>query len=108
MQSVSIFAGNRIRMHANNFTDDGLGIAGEPFIILSLDVSDEELDQAIRQCLAASKTGIPFRPWSKEETAAYYRHLGVKSQRALGAGAELRRENGRLTVTPANERGLFG
>lgn len=88
MQTISIFASDRIRMHANNFTDDGLGIAGEPFIILPLGVSDEELDQAIRRCLAASTTGIPFRPWSQEETAAYYQKLGVKSQRGLGVGAE--------------------
>ena len=95
-------------MHPNDTTVDGLGIAAEPFLIFPLDASDEELEKAIRQCLESSKSNVPHRPWRKEETAAYYKHLGVRSHKDLGKGTDVTLENGRYTVTPVDKRGLFG
>ena len=95
-------------MHPNDTTVDGLGIAAEPFLIFPLDASDEELEKAIRQCLESSKSNVPHRPWRKEEAAAYYKQLGVRSHRDLGRGADVTLKDGRYTVTPVNKRGLFG
>ena len=108
MKDISLFASDKIRLHPNDTTVDGLGIAAEPFLILPLDVSDVELEKAIQQCLELSKTNVPHRPWRKEETAAYYKQLGVRSHKDLGRGADLRLENDRYTVTPVDKRGLFG
>lgn len=108
MKNISLFASDKIRMHPNDTTVDGLGIATEPFLILPLDVSDEKLEKAIRQCLESSKSNVPHRPWSKEETAAYYKKLGVRSHRGLGRGADVTLENGRYTVAPVDKRGMFG
>ncbi|MCB9053297.1 MAG: hypothetical protein H6556_28000 [Lewinellaceae bacterium] len=108
MKNISLFASDKIRMHPNDTTVDGLGIATEPFLILPLDVSDEELEKAIWECLEKSRSGIPHRPWRKEETAAYYQLLGVRSHKDLGKGADVTLENGRYTVTPVDKRGLFG
>ena len=108
MKNISLFASDKIRMHPNDTTVDGLGIAAEPYLILPLDASDEELEKAIRQCLESSKSNAPHRPWRKEETAAYYKHLGVRSHRDLGRGADVRLENGQHTVTPVDKQGLFG
>ena len=108
MKNISLFASDKIRMHPNDTTVDGLGIAAEPFLIFPLDASDEELEKAIRQCLESSKSNVPHRPWRKEETAAYYKHLGVRSHKDLGKGTDVTLENGRYTVTPVDKRGLFG
>ena len=108
MKNISLFASDKIRMHPNDTTVDGLGIATEPFLTLPLDVPDEKLEKAIRQCLKSSKTDVAHRPWSKEETAAYYKKLGVRAHKDLGRGADVRLENGRYTVTPVDKRGLFG
>ncbi|MCB9050453.1 MAG: hypothetical protein H6556_13580 [Lewinellaceae bacterium] len=108
MKNISLFASDKIRMHPNDTTVDGLGIAAEPYLILPLDVSDEELEKAIRQCLEKSRADVPHRPWQKEETAAYYKQLGVRSHRDLGRGTDIKVENGRYTVTPVDKRGLFG
>ena len=108
MKNISLFASDKIRMHPNDTTVDGLGIAAEPYLILPLDVSDEELEKAIRQCLEKSRADVPHRPWQKEETAAYYQLLGVRSHKDLGKGADVTLENGRYTVTPVDKRGLFG
>ncbi len=108
MKNISLFASDKIRIHPNDTTIDGLGIATEPFLILPLDVSDEELEKAIQECLGKSRSGIPHRPWRKEETAAYYKHLGVRSHKGLGKGADVTLENGRYTVTPVDKSGMFG
>ncbi|MCB9265034.1 MAG: hypothetical protein H6558_08420 [Lewinellaceae bacterium] len=105
---ISLFASDKIRMHPNDTTVDGLGIATEPFLILPLDATDEELEKAIRECLEKSRNGVPHHPWRKEETAAYYQLLGVRSHKDLGKGADVTLENGRYTVTPVDKRGLFG
>ena len=108
MKNISLFASDKIRMHPNDTTVDGLGIATEPFLILPLDVSGEDLEKAIRLCLEHSRTDVPHRPWRKEETAAYYKQLGVSAHRDLGRGADVALENGRYTITPVDKRGLFG
>ncbi|MCO6476819.1 MAG: hypothetical protein J5I94_09385 [Phaeodactylibacter sp.] len=108
MKNISLFASDKIRMHPNDTTVDGLGIATEPFLILPLDTSDEKLEKAIRECLEKSRNGIPHHPWRKEEAAAYYKQLGVRSHKDLGRGADVTLENGRYTVTLVDKRGLFG
>ena len=108
MKNISLFASDKIRMHPNDTTVDGLGIASEPFLILPLDASDEELEKAIRQCLEKSRENVPHRPWRKEETAAYYKHLGVRSHKDLGQGANVTLDKSRYTITPVNKSGLFG
>lgn len=95
-------------MHPNDATVDGLGIAASPFLILPLDATDEELGKAIRHCLECSKSNVPHRTWRKEETAAYYKKLGVRSHKDLGRGADVRLEDGRYAITQADKRGLFG
>lgn len=107
MKNISLFASDKIRLHPNAITVDGLGIAIEPFFILPLDASDEELEKAMRLCLEKSQANVPHRPWRKEETAAYYKQLGVRSHKDLGRGANVTLENSRYTVTPVDKRGLF-
>ncbi len=108
MKNISLFASDKIRMHPNDTTVDGLGIATMPYLILSLDASDEELERAIQECLEKSRNGIPHHPWRKEETVAYYKQLGVRSHRDLGRGADVKLEDGRYTVTPVDKGGMFG
>lgn len=108
MKNITLFASNKIRLHSNEITVDGLGIAIEPFIVLPLNVSDEELINALRRCLEASRANVPHRPWQQEETAAYYKKLGVRSHKDLGRGADVRLENGRYTITPIDKKGRFG
>ncbi len=107
MRSLSLFAANHLRLHPNAITTDGLGIATPPFLSLPLDVSEEELEEAVQQCLQASRSGVPHRPWTKEETKAYYQQLGVRSQKELGRGAQVEEKEGRYTVTTIKVGGLF-
>ena len=108
MKNLTIFAADKIRLHANETTVDGLGIAIDPFFVLPLEASDEELEYALRQCLEASRTEAPHRPWQEAETSAYYRKLGVRSQRELGRGLDLTRKADRYILTPIEAGGRFG
>jgi len=108
MKNITLFASGKIRLHPNEITVDGLGIAVEPFIVLPLNVPDEELMKALRRCFEASRANVPHRPWQEEETAAYYKKLGVRSHKELGRGADVTLEGSRHTITPVDKRGLFG
>jgi hypothetical protein len=108
MKNLTIYASDKIRMHPNAITVDGLGIAVEPFLILPLDASDEKLGEAIRECLERSESDVPHRPWEEEGTEAYYENLGVKSRKDLGPGVDITWENGVFTVTPIDMKGMFG
>jgi len=108
MGNVTIYVSDRVRMHPNAYTDDGLGIAIEPFLSLPLDVSDKDLLEALTRCLNESRSGIPHRPWEPEETTAYYRKLGVKDQKALGKGLDVVLEETVYTLTPIDLQGRFG
>ena len=108
MKNITLFASDKIRMHPNEITVDGLGIAIEPFFILPLEVSDEELEKAIRRCLEAPRMNVTNRPWQQEATSAYYKKLGVRSHKDLGRGADVALEGGRYAVTPVDKKGRFG
>ena len=108
MKNITLFVSDKIRMHPNEITVDGLSIAVEPFLILPLDASDQELQEAITECLQQAKTEVPHRPWQAEETKAYYEKLSVQSQKDLGRGLDVMLEEEAYTLTPIDTKGAFG
>jgi hypothetical protein len=108
MPYITLFASDKIRMHANGQTPDGLGIALEPFLTLPLDAADEALLEAVQACLRHSGRELPHQAWTAGDTAAYYAKLGVASRQALGRGLDVLPEDGRYTLTPIDAKGLFG
>jgi hypothetical protein len=108
MPYLTIFASDKIRMHANGQTADGLGIATEPFLTLPLEVADAALLEAVQECFKHSGQELPHEAWAAGDTAAYYAKLGVASRQALGRGLDVLQENGRYLLTPIDAKGLFG
>ena len=105
MQNLTIYASDQVRMHPNHYDDHGLGRSTKPYIVLSLDVTDEALREAIEECLNADTSQAPEDKTPEE----YYAILGVRSQRDLGQGLDVvREENGRYIVSPIDRKGLFG
>lgn len=108
MPYLTIFASDKIRMHANGQTADGLGIAVVPFLVLPLDATDAELLEAVQECLRHAGQELPHQPWTADDMAAYYAKLGVASRLALGRGLDVLQEDGRYVLTPIDGKGLFG
>lgn len=107
MKGINIFISDKIRMHPIDFTEDGLGMAGHPIIILDTDVSDEVMLKAIRNALENSKSGLPTRPITKAEEKAYYKAMRIRSKKDLGIGADITLKNGSYRIIEINEKGLF-
>lgn len=108
-KTFSIFASDRIRLHANGFTSDGFRyIAIEPFLVLPLDATDQDLRQAMQQCLAQATSDVTEETFRQFDRKAYLKAMGVKSPKAMGQGAFISLENGVFLVSPINKKGRFG
>jgi hypothetical protein len=108
MPYITLFASDKIRMHANGQTPDGLGIAMEPFLTIPLDATDDALLEAVQACFRHAGQELPHQPWAAGDTAAYYDKLGVESRQALGRGLDVLQEGSRYTLTPIDAKGQFG
>ena len=109
MKGLSIFYnGKKIRMHPNAYTDHGCGKGIPPFRTLEAGLSDEDFSKNIQDMLDHSKSGVPFKMITQEEVEAYFKAFGVRADRQMGIGVHITLEDGQYTVTPINERGLFG
>ena len=105
MQNLAIYASDRIRMHANYYNEYGLGRSTKPYLILPVDATDEALREAIDECLNADTSEAP----EDKTTEEYYATLGVRSQKDLGRGLDVVREDdGRYVLSPIDRKGLFG
>ncbi len=109
MKGLSIFYnGKKLRMHPNAYTDQGAGMALPPFVTLDVPISDAAFHKNIQEVLAQSQSGVPFKMATEEEVKEYWKAFGVRSDRQMGIGVHITREEGRYTVTPIDKRGLFG
>lgn len=95
-------------MHPLEFTADGLGMATQPFLILDLEVSDDILQQSIREAFQFSKKDVPYRPVTKEEEKAYLTAMKIKAPRELGRGVDVVLEDKCYNITPIDKKGMFG
>lgn len=108
-KSLSVFTSDRIRMHPNAFTEDGItGLAIEPYLVLPLDASDQQLTTAMEECLANSRNDLTIEEWRRDDSKAFFKAMGVRSQKAMGPGAIVLVEDGVCTVRPISRKGVFG
>lgn len=107
MQAINIFLSDKLRMHPLEFTGEGLGMATGPYLVLEPDISEAELIQAIEELFTHSRSSVPARQLSSLEERAYYRAMGIATQRDLGPGLDISRVGEVYTLTPIDRKGNF-
>jgi len=67
--------------HPDSITTVGVGLATEPFIKIKLPFTANDILEAIKQALAAVRTGIPHPTDWKAQTESYERNMGYSSKK---------------------------
>ena len=105
MQNLTIYANEQIRLHPNHYTADNARMAMEPFLALPLDIDDDELQEALDECLDTDTSEEP----EELSPEGYFAAMGVRAQKELGEGVDIREAaSGRYTVTHIDNRGRRG
>jgi len=102
---------DRMFIHPWQVTEDGLGIASEPYVALPLDADSAALGKAALEALRKSGRTVPHPKDWKAQAAARLKAAGVKSEKAFQAGARyvsIERDASRLTIEPWRNAGTTG
>jgi hypothetical protein len=74
---------NKYIIHSFSKTTTGLSVASNPYIMLNLDISKEELINSVFLALNGSQTGIPHPTDWVKENKIYYEKMGLKRHKDL-------------------------